>query len=108
MKELSLTTILDVAIDVTGADRTTVLSRSRTQLAVDARCIYVHLSRRLRPGGQVPTYARIGTRIDRRESDTAHLAKRAENLMSRDTEGHSRDFKTYLRRAVRQLAQTTE
>jgi hypothetical protein len=95
--------LLDVALQATSCERADVLSASRKRSLVDARCLFVHLSRVYGYQGRTPYFGEIAPRIGRRPGEAAYLAKRAERLLSCRSAGHATDFQCYVARAKRAL-----
>jgi hypothetical protein len=95
--------IFDIALKVTSCERDAVLSPSRQRKAVDARCLFVHLSRVYGYRGRTPYYTEIAPKIARAPGEAAYLARRAERLLSCQAVGHATDFQCYVTRAKRAL-----
>lgn len=99
METLALNQILDIAIDAARTDKPSVLSPSRRRLHVDARCLFVHLSRTFPEAGCSSTFRDIGELIGRKESDAAYLARRAHRLIRCQDSIHAQDFRLFIARA---------
>jgi hypothetical protein len=100
---ISAKDIFDITLKATSCDEAAVFSPSRKRHVVDARCVFVHLSRLYGYRGRTPFFAEIAPRIARKPGEAAYLGRRAESLLSCPSAGHAADFQCYVARARRAI-----